>query len=157
MDMNINETRNDQTIIQLDDRGILLQIRNGNNTALVNGKVNMVEASVQENGSAGQSAAEEAGITNIIATQDQAAALMEVAAGTSDACVIDITMANAMTGEGTSYADLTSGISLTSEEYGGAFRKESDLTAKFNEFMDKIAADGTLQALADKYSLTLAG
>ena len=110
-----------------------------------------------ENGSAGQSAAEEAGVKNIILVQDQGAALMEVAAGTSDACVIDITMANAMTGEGTSYADLTSGLALTSEEYGVAFRKESDLTAKFNEFMDKIAADGTLQALADKYSLTLAG
>ncbi|MEF2836604.1 MAG: transporter substrate-binding domain-containing protein [Oscillospiraceae bacterium] len=110
-----------------------------------------------ENGSAGQSAAEEAGITNIIATQDQAAALMEVAAGTSDACVIDITMANAMTGEGTSYADLAYGLALTSEEYGVSFRKESDLTAKFNEFMDKLQADGTLQALADKYSLTLAG
>ena len=110
-----------------------------------------------ENGSAGQAAAEEAGITNIIATQDQAAALMEVAAGTSDACVIDITMANAMTGEGTSYADLASGLALTSEEYGVSFRKDSDLTAKFNEFMDKILADGTLQALADKYSLTLAG
>ncbi len=109
-----------------------------------------------ENGSAGQSAAEEAGVKNIVLVQDQGAALMEVAAGTSDACVIDITMANAMTGEGTSYADLTSGISLTSEEYGVAFRKESDLTAKFNEFMDKIVADGTLQALADKYSLTLA-
>ena len=110
-----------------------------------------------ENGSAGQSAAEEAGITNIIATQDQAAALMEVAAGTSDACVIDITMANAMTGEGTSYADLASGLALTSEEYGVSFRKDSDLTAKFNAFMDKLLADGTLQALADKYSLTLAG
>ena len=110
-----------------------------------------------ENGSAGQSAAEEAGVKNIIPVQDQGAALMEVAAGTSDACVIDITMANAMTGEGTSYADLTYGISLTSEEYGVAFRKESDVTAKFNEFMDKLAADGTLQALADKYSLTLAG
>ena len=110
-----------------------------------------------ENGSAGQSAAEEAGVKNIVLVQDQGAALMEVAAGTSDACVIDITMANAMTGEGTSYADLTYGISLTSEEYGVAFRKESDLTAKFNAFMDKVAADGTLQALADKYSLTLAG
>ena len=109
-----------------------------------------------ENGSAGQSAAEEAGVKNIIPVQDQGAALMEVAAGTSDACVIDITMANAMTGEGTSYADLASGLALTSEEYGVAFRKESDLTAKFNEFMDKLAADGTLQALADKYVLTLA-
>ena len=109
-----------------------------------------------ENGSAGQSAAEEAGVENIILVQDQAAALMEVAAGTSEACVIDITMANAMTGEGTSYADLASGISLTSEEYGVAFRKESDLTAKFNEFMDALQADGTLQALAEKYQLTLA-
>ena len=109
-----------------------------------------------ENGSAGQTAAEEAGITNIVLTQDQAGALMEVAAGTSDACVIDITMANAMTGEGTNYADLAPGIALTSEEYGVAFRKDSDLTAKFNEFMAKIKADGSLQALADKYSLTLA-
>ena len=110
-----------------------------------------------ENGSAGQDAATEAGVKNIVLVQDQAAALMEVAAGTSDACVIDITMANAMTGEGTSYADLAYSLALTSEEYGVAFRKESDVTAKFNDFMAKCIADGTLQALADKYSLTLAG
>ena len=111
-----------------------------------------------ENGSAGQDAVVELGIpeSQIIAVQDQAAALMEVAAGTSDACVIDITMANAMTGEGTSYADLASGISLTSEEYGIGFRKESDVTAKVDEILDKLRADGTMQALADKYSLTLA-
>jgi len=110
-----------------------------------------------ENGSAGQDAAVSIGAENIVAVQDQAAALMEVAAGTSDACVIDITMANAMTGEGTNYADLTYAVSLTSEEYGVAFRKDSDLTAKFNEFMDKLIADGTLQELAGKYNLTLAG
>ena len=73
----------------------------------------------------------------------------------ADACVIDITMANAMTGEGTSYANLSKGISLTSEEYGVAFRKDSDLTAKFNELMAKWMNDGTLDALADKYGLTL--
>ena len=110
-----------------------------------------------ESGSAGETALNDAGLVKYVAVQDQGSAVMEVAAGTSDACVIDITMANAMTGEGTSYADLTSGLALTSEEYGVAFRKESDLTAKFNKFMDEIAADGTLQALADKYSLTLAG
>ena len=109
-----------------------------------------------ENGSAGQDAAAAAGVTDLILVADQAAALMEVKAGTSQACVIDITMANAMTGEGTNYADLAAGISLTSEEYGVSFRKESDLTAKFNAFMDKLIADGTLQALAEKYSLTLA-
>ncbi len=110
-----------------------------------------------ENGSAGQDAAVAIGAENIVAVQDQAAALIEVAAGTSDACVIDITMANAMTGEGTSYADLAAGIALTSEEYGVGFRKDSDITAKFNDFLAKLIADGTLPALAEKYSLTLAG
>ena len=110
-----------------------------------------------ESGSTGESAAKTAGITNLVATQDMAKALMEVKAGTADACVIDITMANAMTGEGTDYADLAIGISLESEEYGVGFRKDSDLTAKFNAFMDKLIADGTLPALAQKYNLTLAG
>jgi len=109
-----------------------------------------------ENGSAGQDAAVAIGAANIVPLQDQASALMEVAAGTSDACVIDITMANAMTGEGTNYADLASGISLTEELYGVGFRKDSDLTAKFNEFMAKLDEDGTLDDLATKYNLALA-
>ena len=108
-----------------------------------------------ENGSAGQDAANAMGAANVVALQDQAAALMEVAAGTSDACVIDITMAKAMTGEGTNYADLAIGISLTEEMYGVGFRKDSDLTAAFNDFMAKLMADGTLDALATKYNLTL--
>ena len=81
---------------------------------------------------------------------------MEVAAGTADACVIDITMANAMTGKGTDYEDLEQGISLSSEEYGVAFRKGSDLTAKLNQFLKDLKADGTLDQLAEKYELTLA-
>jgi len=108
-----------------------------------------------EEGSAGQSVAEEAGLTTV-AKQDQAGALMEVAAGTADACVIDITMAKAMTGEGTDYADLAAGISLSSEEYGIAFRQGSDLVAKMNQFLKDKKADGTLDALAEKYELTLA-
>lgn len=109
-----------------------------------------------ESGSVGEDALKGIGITEYIALQDQTSALMEVAAGTAQACVIDITMANAMTGEGTSYADLAPGLSLTSEEYGIGFRKDSDVTAKVNELMAKWKGDGTLQALADKYNLTLA-
>ncbi len=109
-----------------------------------------------ESGSAGQDAAKAAEIANIIEKQDQAAALLEVKAGTADACIIDITMAKAMTGEGTDYADLAAGINLTEEEYGVAFRKDSDLTAKFNAFMEKLVKDGTLETLAKKYNLTLA-
>ena len=109
-----------------------------------------------ENGSAGQSVAEEIEGVTVVPLQDQGAALMEAAAGTADACIIDITMAYAMTGEGTSYADLAPGLNLSEELYGVSFRKDSDLTAEFNAFMAKIKADGILQALADKYNLTLA-
>lgn len=109
-----------------------------------------------ENGSAGQGAAESAEVKNIVTVQDQAAALLEVKAGTSDACIIDSTMASAMTGEGTDYAELAAGISLTDELYGVAFRKDSDLAEKFNAFMAKLIADGTLKTLANKYNLVLA-
>ena len=109
-----------------------------------------------ENGSAGQDAANAITGATVVPLQDQGSALLEVKAGTADACVIDITMAYAMTGEGTDYADLAAGLSLTEELYGVSFRKDSDVTAVFNDFMAKIKADGTLQALADKYALTLA-
>ena len=46
-------------------------------------------------------------------------------------------------------------MELSSEEYGIGFRKDSDLTAKVNEIMASLMADGTLDALAQKYSLTL--
>ena len=108
-----------------------------------------------ENGSAGADAATEAGFEDVIAVQDQAAALLEVASGSVDACIIDITMANAMTGEGTSYADYGYSVELSAEEYGVAFRKNSDMTADFNAFMAEAMADGTLDALAEKYELTL--
>ena len=110
-----------------------------------------------EDESAGEGALKDAGIEGYIEVLDQATALMEVAAGTADACVIDITMANAMTGEGTGYPGLAIAMSLTQEEYGIGFRKGSDLTAAVNEIIAKFIADGTLQALADKYKLTLAG
>lgn len=109
-----------------------------------------------ENGSAGQEALDALGITDYVALQDQPAAILEVKAGTSEACVVDITMANAMTGEGGDFADLAIGVALTEEEYGIAFRKGSDLTAKVDEILDVLRADGTMQQLADKYNLTLA-
>ncbi len=93
---------------------------------------------------------------NLVSTAAQTDALLEVKSGSADACVIDITMANAMTGEGTSYADLGVAMELTTEEYGIAFRKGSDLTAEVDALIDELKADGTLDALAEKYELTLA-
>ena len=69
-----------------------------------------------EAGSAGEEVAKEKGWT-VNSVQDQAAAMMEVAAGTSDAAVIDLLMAGAMIGPDTSYPNLTYTDSLTQEEY----------------------------------------
>ena len=88
--------------------------------------------------------------------QSQAAALMEVAAGTSDAAVIDSLMAAAMVGEGTGYADLTYTAKLNSEEYGVGFRTGSDLTAALNDFFAASYKDGSMQACADTYGVTAA-
>ena len=109
-----------------------------------------------EAGSAGEDEVQALGVKDYIASETQSAALLEVAGGKVDACVIDITMANAMTGEGTSYADLAYAIELSTEEYGIAFRKDSDATAKVNGIMAELIADGTLTALAAEYELTLA-
>ena len=82
--------------------------------------------------------------------------LMEVAAGTADAAVLDLTLASAMIGEGTDYEGLEIVDELNVEEYGVAFRKGSDAAAAVNDIFAKLTADGTMQALADVYGLTLA-
>ena len=105
-----------------------------------------------ENGSAGQAEIEKLG-NSCTATQDQATALLEVQSGTADAAVIDYLMAAAMTGEGTSYADLTYTVSLNDEQYGVGFRKGSDLAAALNEFFKASYADGSMQQIADTYKI----
>ena len=82
--------------------------------------------------------------------------LMEVAAGTADAAVLDLTLASATIGEGTDYEGLEIVDELNVEEYGVAFRKGSDVAAAVNDIFAKLTADGTMQALADVYGLTLA-
>lgn len=86
----------------------------------------------------------------------QADALMEVAAGTSDAAVIDSLMAAAMVGEGTGYDSLTYTVSLNSEEYGVGFRKGSDLASALNDFFASSYADGSLLECAEKYGVQAA-
>ena len=108
-----------------------------------------------EKGSAGESAAEDNGLTTT-AVQNQTNALLEVKSGAVDGCIIDSTMADTMTGEGTSYENLAKSISLTKEEYGIGCRIDSDLTDALNGYIDEMKADGTLTALAEKYEIALA-
>ena len=114
---------------------------------------------VAEAGSAGESAISEdesLSQADYVSKSVQTDCLMEVAAGTADAAVLDLTLATAMIGEGTDYANLAIKDELNAEEYGAAFRKGSDAADAVNAAFDELKDDGTMQALADKYSLTLA-
>lgn len=86
----------------------------------------------------------------------QTEALMEVKAGTSDAAVLDLTLAKTMTGKGTNYEDIIIVDHLAEENYGVAFRKGSDICQEVNKIFDQLIEDGTLTKLADKYGLELA-
>ena len=114
---------------------------------------------VAEAGSAGESAInddESLAQAEYVSKSVQTDCLMEVAAGTADAAVLDVTLASAMIGDGTDYANLAIKDELNAEEYGVAFRKGSDTADAVNAAFDELKADGTMQALADKYSLALA-
>lgn len=103
-----------------------------------------------EAGSAGEAAAKDKGY-QYNSVSSQADALMEVAAGTSDAAIIDLLMAGAMIGEGTSYPNLKYTDKLTTEEYGIGCRKGSNLVAFINNFLVKSYENGKMEEVAKKY------
>ena len=106
-----------------------------------------------EAGSAGEEVALANGFKTV-SVNSQADALMEVSSGTSDAAIIDLLMAGAMVGEGTSYPDLkVTDQKLNSELYGVGCRKGSDLASFINSVMGEAYADGTMQELANTYGV----
>ena len=107
-----------------------------------------------EEGSAGAGVAEENAL-NVVNLGTQADALLEVSTGKADACIVDLTMANAVLAEGSSYSNLTNVLSLNEEEFGIGCRTGSDLCAKINAITAELIADGTLDALATKYNVAI--
>ena len=84
----------------------------------------------------------------------QTDSLMAVNAGTADFAVLDNQLAKSYCGKG-DYANLqiVEGLSSEVEYYAIGFKKGSDLTAKVNAELEKLAADGTITALAKKYGV----
>ena len=116
-------------------------------------------ALVAEEGSAGESAIMvDAALSTAIYTPiaNMASCLMEIKAGTADAAILDVTMASAMVGEGSDYADLmiVPGIELAVEEYAIGFRVGSNMAAAADAVIDELYADGTMAQLAEKYDLS---
>lgn len=113
---------------------------------------------VAEAESAGEGVANENALfaeSNYIAVKDMATALMEVASGTADACIVDFVTSIGMIGEGTDYENLVvvETEEFSPEQYGIAFRKGSDATDAVNAAIAELIVDGTLPTIAANYKL----
>ena len=143
VDFSYNYMENRQVVVAKADSGIAT-------AADLAGKVAGVE-----NGSAGESYAK--GFADVMVTgfDYQTTALFEVQSGTVDFAVLDAQLAKSYCGKG-DYADvaIVDGLSSDVEYYAIGFEKGSELTAKVNAELEKLAADGTIAALAEKYGVS---
>jgi len=108
-----------------------------------------------EAGSAGETKAKELAGDNgkIIGVPAQINSFMEVKSGAVDGAVIDVILAQQITGSG-DYTDLTiANIDLGAEVYAIGFRKGDALRNKVNAAMKELYDDGTLFLIARKYGV----
>ena len=116
----------------------------------LNGKTAAVES-----GSAGESAAKAAigDSGSIVGSPAQINTFLEVKSGAVDFAMIDILLAQRITGTG-DYSDLIiADITLDYEVYAIGFKKGNALRDKVNNVLKELNDDGTLMELAVKYRL----
>ena len=110
---------------------------------------------IAENGSAGQTYAESLKGVTFKGYTKQTDCLLEInAGGAADFAVVDVQLARSYVGKG-DYSNLkiVEGLSSDAEYYAIGFKKGSDLTAKVNEQLEKLAKDGTIMKIAEKYDV----
>ena len=143
VDFSYNYMENRQVIVTKADAGIAT-------AEDLNGKMGSVES-----GSAGESYGKSFEGANIKGATKQTDCLMEVNSGAADFAVLDAQLAKSYVGKG-DYASLTIVEDLSSdvEFYAIGFEKGSELTAQVNAQLEKLAADGTIAKIAEKYGVT---
>lgn len=142
VDFSYNYMENRQVIVAKKDSKIT-------NAADLKGKTAAVE-----DGSAGAEYAATFEKVTVKNCTQQTDCLMEVNALTADFAVLDAQLAKSYCGKG-NYKDLVIIEDLSSdvEYYAIGFKKGSDLTAKVNAELVKLAADGTIKKIAEKYDV----
>ena len=130
-------------------KGIIKKI--DKTAADLNGKLG-----VAESGSAGETYAKGFEGSTFKGFTKQTDCLIDIKAGTADFAVVDAQLAKSYVGKG-DYADLKIVDALSSdvEYYAIGFKKGSDLTAKVNEAIKTLEANGKLMELAEKYGVRL--
>ncbi len=142
VDFSYNYMENRQVVVVKADSGVA-------SAEDLNGKMGSVES-----GSAGETYAETFEGANIKGATKQTDCLMEVNSGAADFAVLDAQLAKSYVGKG-DYASLMIVEALSSdvEYYAIGFEKGSELTAQVNEQLEKLAADGTIAKIAEKYGV----
>ncbi|MBO5089556.1 MAG: transporter substrate-binding domain-containing protein [Clostridia bacterium] len=142
VDFSYNYMENRQVVVVKKDSGI-------KKAADLKGKTGAAEA-----GSAGETYLKDFDGANYKGCPKQTDCLTEVNAMTADFAVLDAQLAKSYCGKG-DYADLMIVEDLSSdvEYYAIGFKKGSELTAKVNEQLVKLAKDGTIKKIAEKYDV----
>ena len=142
VDFSYNYMENRQVVVVKNNSGIT-------SAADLAGKKGGAEAS-----SAGETYAKSFEGVTIKTVTKQTDCLLEVNSGNMDFAVLDAQLAKSYAGKG-DYQDLIILDDLSSdvEYYAVGFKKGSELTAKVNEQLEKLAADGTIAELAEKYNV----
>lgn len=107
-----------------------------------------------EIGSAGETYAKDFKDVVFKGATKQTDCLLSVKTGNADFAVLDAQLAKSYCGKG-DYENLTIVDELSSdvEYYAIGFKKDSELTAKVNAELEKLAEDGTITKLAKKYGV----
>lgn len=107
-----------------------------------------------EIGSAGETYAKDFEDVVFKGATKQTDCLLSVKTGNADFAVLDAQLAKSYCGKG-DYENLTIVDELSSdvEYYAIGFKKDSELTAKVNAELEKLAEDGTITKLAKKYGV----
>ena len=142
VDFSYNYMENRQVVVVKADSAIA-------SAADLNGKLGAAES-----GSAGETYGKDFEGATIKGFTYQTDCLFEVNAGSVDFAVLDAQLAKSYVGNG-DYKNLKILEDLSSdvEFYAIGFKKGSDLTAKVNKQLEKLAADGTIAKLAEKYGV----
>lgn len=142
VDFSYNYMENRQVVVVAKDSGI-------ENAKDLKGKMGIAES-----GSAGETYAKDFEGAKYKGFTKQTDCLLEIVADTADFAVVDAQLAKSYVGNG-DYKDLMIVEELSSdvEYYAIGFKKGSELTAKVNEQLEALGADGTIEALAKKYGV----
>ncbi|MBP5449533.1 MAG: transporter substrate-binding domain-containing protein [Spirochaetales bacterium] len=95
------------------------------------------------------------GEIKIVPVDSQITALHDVSTGASDAAIVDYLMRFGGFGEDTKFHDLGIVEKVVSDDelMAIAFRKNSDMTKKVENILNKMKKDGTIREIASRYNL----